>query len=265
MGWAQPGLNNVPPEHVFLGAFLFWPIPGGPMFIEKRHDTEFSPEVLLTLRRKEILERANCVNAVPLDYAISTCLSEMERLFQKERRADPLLEQTPPEAWIAAVLLDQIREIRSNVQIGDRVLCDAVQKYLRHHCPQIEAQFDQREQKLVTTIEPFLPAVRSLFDQLFDRRRSVFSILGLRTSSGSIRRIARATPSSDREKIIVLSKREAWSNRRLAEALDTAETKPRDKRWKSYMEMYHQNPAMFRVLKSQVVTKYFLKAEQSEG
>jgi hypothetical protein len=229
------------------------------MFIETLHDAEFSSGVLLMLRRKEILERANCVNAVPLDYGISTRVVEIENLFQIERRGNPLLEQTPPEAWIAAVLLDQIRDIRGNVQIRDRVLSDAVQKYLRHHFPPVETPLDQDEQKLATTMEPFLPAVRSLFDELLDRRKGIFGILGLRVSSGSIRRIVNATPKTLREKIMVQAINEDWSNPRLARALDAAGLKPRNPRWKSYMEFQFQDRGQFYVLKSQIARKYLLK------
>jgi hypothetical protein len=233
------------------------------MPIEKFHDVEFSPEVLLMLRRKEILERANCVNAVPLDYGISTRLVEIEDVFQIERRENPLLELTPPEAWIAAVLMDQIRDIRGNVQIRDRVLSDAVQKYLRHHCPRVEAPPDKDEQKLVNTIEPFLPAVRSLFDELFDRRKSIFGILGLRVSSGSIRRIVSAIPKSKREQIAVQAINEGWPPRRLAQAWDAAGLKPRNRLWKSYMELLFQDRDQFYVLKSQIARKYLLKVGKS--
>jgi hypothetical protein len=226
------------------------------MAIEKLHDAEFSSEVLLMLSRKEILERANCVNAVPLAHAISSRLVEMESLFQKERRGDPLLEQTPPEAWIATVLMDQIREIRGNVQIRDRMLSDAVQKYLRRHFPRNEAPPDNDEQKLVNTIEHCLPAVKSLFDELFDRRKSIFGILGLRISSGSIRRVVSTKPKSKREQIIVQAINENWSNPHLARALDAAGLKPRNPRWKSYLEFLFQDRDQFDVLKSQIARKY---------
>jgi hypothetical protein len=228
------------------------------VFIEKLHDLEFSSEILLMLRRKEILERANCVNAVPLDYAISTRLVQMESLFQEERRADPLLEQTPPEAWLATVLMDQIREIRGNVRIRDRVLSDAVQKYLRRHFPPTGALPDQDEQKLVTSIEPFLPAVRSLFEKVIDRRKSIFGILCLRISNASIRRIVKATPKTAREKIMVQAINENWSNPRLASSLDTAGIKPRNSRWKSYKELLFEDRNQFYVLKSQIARKYLL-------
>ena len=222
----------------------------------KLYDVEFSPSILSMLRRKEILERANCVNAVPLDYSISTRVVELESIFEKERRADPLLEQTPPESWIAATLIDEIRAIRGNVQIQDRILSDALQKYLRHRFPPVEAPSDQEEQKLVTTIEPFLLAVRSLFDDLFDRRKSIFGILGLRTSSGSIRRIVSATPKTPREKIMVRAINENWSNTRLASELDAGGVKPRNPRWKSYMQLLYQDRDQFYVLKSQIARKY---------
>ena len=211
------------------------------------------------LKRKEILERDNSNNAVPLDYNIGTGLLEIEDLYQKERRENPMLEQTSPEAWVATVMLNEIREIRANVVIPDRTLSDAIQKYLRHHFPKTTVPVDAHEQQLLTTIKTCFPAIRSLFEELFDRGKSVFGILGLRASSGSIRRIVSATPKSKREQIIVAAIREKWSNRHLAEVLDTAGVRPRGDRWSSYMEMWHQDPNQFRVLKSQVGKKYLPK------
>lgn len=208
------------------------------------------------LRRKEILERANSLNAVPLDYGINTRLVKIENQFQVERRDNPVLEETPPEAWIASVLLDDIRQIRANVVIPDRTLSDAVQKYLRRRFPLIEARADHDEQKLVTTIQPFLPAVQSLLDEIFDRGKSIFGILGLRVSSGSIRRIVRATPKSQREKLIVRGINEGWSNSRLGRELTDAGIRPKNRRWKTYVEFQHQEPQQFSVIKSTVKRKY---------
>jgi hypothetical protein len=223
----------------------------------KLNDAEFSPKMLAKLRKRAILEKANPVNAVPLDYRIKTRVVELEKQFQKERRENALLEQTPPEAWIAAVLLDEIRGIRSNVELSDSILSRAIKRYLLHRCSPAEDENPEGE-RLITTIEPFHSAIESLFRELFNRQKSLFGILGLRRSEGSIRRIIAAAPKSERDKIFVQGLSEKWPNRRLAEALDHAGIKPASDRWKSYREMYHQNPEQFRVLKSQTKSKYLV-------
>jgi hypothetical protein len=224
---------------------------------KKLNDAEFSPGMLAKLRKIAILEKANVGHAAPLDYRISTRPEELENQFQKERRENALLEQTAPEAWIAAVLVDEIREIRSNVELSDSILSGAIQRYLRHRCPPVEDEQPEGE-RLITTIEPFQSAIESLLRDLFNRQKSLFGILGLRQSEGSIRRIITAAPKSKRDKIFSQGINEKWPNRRLAQALDDAGIKPANDRWNSYREMYHQNPEQFRVLKSQTKRKYLV-------
>jgi hypothetical protein len=224
---------------------------------QKLYDFEFSPWAVSILRKRTILTKANFVHAVPLDYGIEEYGVRFEKRFQKERRENPLLEQTAPEAWISAVLSEEVRAIRCNVEISDSILDRAIQKYLRHRCPPVEDEQPEGE-RLITTIEPFQSAIESLLRDLFNRQKSLFGILGLRQSEGSIRRIITAAPKSKRDKIFSQGINEKWPNRRLAQALDDAGIKPASDRWNSYQEMYHQNPEQFRVLKSQTKRKYLV-------
>jgi hypothetical protein len=232
----------------------------------KFHDAEFDLEILGSLRKREILGDANPSLLVPLWYNLDTKAESLDEQFQRERRDNPLLETTPPEAWLAAILLPDIEKIRPNVRISDRVLSKAVQRYLLQRFPLKPAELAaDADQTLTTAVTPFIPAVRSLLADLFDRKKSLMRILALRLKDGSIHEtIVSAQPTSDREKITAQAIRENWPNIQLAQELNDAGLKPRNPRWTSYIDFLHQDPGQFYVLRSSVKRKYFVKAKRPE-
>jgi hypothetical protein len=68
---------------------------------KKLYDAEFAPQLINTLKKREILGQANPAQLVPLRYNMST--EGMEKKFQGERAKNPLLATAPPEAWTAAL------------------------------------------------------------------------------------------------------------------------------------------------------------------
>jgi hypothetical protein len=226
----------------------------------KFYDAEFGWEVLSVLRKREILGRANPALFVPLTYNLLTKAQGLEQVFQEESQKNPLLETTPPEAWIAAELLPQIREIRENVEVDDEVLSDAVQKYLRHHSKGPGNSEVNAEQKLHTTICGFLPAIEKLLCDIFDRRQSLLGILALANNRFKVAQPIRAkAPSTLREAIIIQAIKEKWPHQKLAGELDRAGLKPKNKQWQSFRQMLEMYPHQFYSMKSSVKKKYLVR------
>lgn len=200
----------------------------------RSYDHEFNPDALKMLKKREILGRARSANLVPLDYNLSTQAAALEQEFQEERRWNPLLETTPPEAWLCAEILPFIREVRSNVDVDDRLLSEAVQLRVQQHTKKSQSSKDE----LVTTIEPYIPVVKKLFVDLFDRTKSLRQILGLRRGSYDVREITTTRkPTTKRETIFLRGLGEQWSNRRIAKSLDEEGVKPRSTEYRSFLEL----------------------------
>jgi hypothetical protein len=221
------------------------------------YDVEFSPGILAMLKERDILNRANFAQGCILIYHLATEVELLVRRFDEERKANPVLETTPPEAWIAAKLIPNIREIRSNIDMDDDLLSEALQRILRRFAP-VGNINKHSEQVLRLTIEPYRSYLETLFLNLFDRTKSLRSILGLRCAVFGVRNLDSQTrPFSRREDIIVRGLMEKWPNMRIAIALDEAGIRPRSPdRHKSYVHMLRSNSQCFHSSKSAVKTKY---------
>jgi Arc/MetJ family transcription regulator len=221
------------------------------------YDTEFSPGILAMLKERDILMRANRAQGFILVYNLTSEVELLIRRFEEERKANPVLETTPPEAWIAAKLVPSIRETRPNIDTDDELLSEAMQKTLRRFTP-VDDMAKHGEQVLRLTIEPYRTYLETLFLNLFDRTKSLRAILGLRWAVFGVRDLEPQTrPFSRREDIIVRGLRGKWSNRRIATALDEAGIRPRSPdRHKSYVLMLKDNSQCFYSLKNAVKTKY---------
>jgi hypothetical protein len=129
----------------------------------KSNDAEFESAVLATLKKRDILGRANPAQLALLDYNLRTEAEGFEQEFQESRQRNPLLETTAPEAWIAAEIVPKIREVRSNVDVAEEVLSEAVQKYLLYRSKTDTPSEVDDEQKLHTTIQKFIPVYSAGF------------------------------------------------------------------------------------------------------
>ena len=117
---------------------------------------------------------------------------------------------------------------------------------------------DHNEQALYTTIEPYRLCLETLFLDLFERTKSLRSILGLRRATYSMRDLGRdAKPFTRLQNIFLQGVKEQWSNRRIAIALDEAGLRPRSPdRFKSYVHMLGVNAQCFYSLKNQVKMRF---------
>jgi hypothetical protein len=222
------------------------------------HDEEFAPEVLKALKKREILAQANPAQLVPLHYNMSTRAVLMVKKFQDERSEYPLLETTPPEAWIAAEIVPVIQEVRSKADVDESVLSAPVQRYLRVpvELPRVQGS---EEQRLHTTIEPYLLKIKSLLTDIVNRRKSLRAILRLPAGVYKLRgTLVSPKPGSRREAIVVRGIKEKWRNHRIAKELDDHGLKPQDKIYPSYTNMVDVNAQLFYSLKSSIRKKYQL-------
>ncbi len=218
------------------------------------YDAEFSPGILTMLKEREILSRANFAQGCILIYNLATEAELLVRRFTEERKANPVLETTRPEAWIAAQIVPSIREIRPNIDTDDAVMSKAVQENLCRFTP-TKGLLDHDEQTLCTTIEPYRPYMERLFLDLFDRSKSLRAILGLRRTVYGVRNFdLQGKPFSRLEDIILRGLIEQRKPRLIAITLDEAGLKPR--RYKSYVHMLEINSHSFYSLKNNIKTKY---------
>jgi hypothetical protein len=233
----------------------------------KFYDTEFAPKALAMLKQQHILGTANVAHYAILHYNLGIQARDFEDVFQQARRENPLLETTPPEVWIAAQVVPIIRDVRSNVEVDDDVLSDAVQKYLRHHYkPAPVEDFEaQGEQKLYRTIEHFIPAIERLLRDLFDRAKSLGGILSLARDRFKVgHAIGARQLGTRREELIIQAINENWRNQKLADQLDRAGIKPKGKHWKSYKQMLHHNSQLFSATKNSVKKKYLVTPPEDD-
>jgi hypothetical protein len=221
------------------------------------YDAEFAPGILVMLKERDILMRANRAQRYILVYNLATEAELLIRRFDEERKANPVLETTPPEAWIAAKLVPNIREIRPNIDTDDELLSEAIQRILRRFAPLADIA-KHCEQVLSLTIEPYRPCLETLFRDLFDRTKGVRSILGLRRATYNLRDFERDTkPFTMLGTIFLQGIRERWSNRRIAITLDEAGVQPRNpEKYKSYVHMLGIDSHSFYSLKNNIKTKY---------
>lgn len=219
----------------------------------KLYDDEFSAEALKLIKEVEILGLAR---AAVLSYNVGKDIRGLEETFQSERREDPLLETTPLEAWIILKILPRIQEIRSNIDMEEGLLVEALKRFLRESVRETPPQYEN-EQVLNTTIKAYVPALEKLFGELLDRRKSLRTILRLRPDAYTIRQVASPLkPRSKREQLILRCHEKKWNNRRLAMELDNAGIKPRNRDFKSYCQMLSDDSPLFRSMKYDVLKKY---------
>lgn len=222
----------------------------------KLHDDEFSPEILLMLKQRDILGRKNPAQLVPLRYTLYTEAEATVQKFQDARRDNPLLETTPAEAWLTAELMPVVEQIRAKVDIPERVLDAALQRYF---CRAVQPIVDRisDEQQLCTSVEVYLTAIKQLLIDLYDRQLSLRDILEIPATAYTLREaIVVRKPSSRREEIFLKGIKERWKNQRIARELDEKGLKPRGTTYKSYKEMHQINSQLFCATKSNIKKKY---------
>lgn len=222
----------------------------------KSYDHEFSPEVLVMLRKREILGRANWVHLAVLEYNVGTETRLIERHFDVERKENPLLETTDPEAWLVAEFVPIVHGIRGQVQIEAAILIAGLTRYFRRLVPIAANELSATgEQQLWTTIALYRTAVTKLLRALYDRRTSVGRILGIPATTTFLREaMSNRQPSTRREAIILDGINKRWSNQAIARELDKSGLKPRSHN--SFTEMLRMNPQLFYAMKSDVRRKY---------
>jgi hypothetical protein len=221
------------------------------------YDAEFAPGILVMLKERDILMRANRAQGFILVYNLATEVDLLIRRFDEERKANPVLETTPPEAWITAELVPTIREIRPNIDTEDELLSEAIQRILRRFAP-LDDIAKHGEQVLWLNIEPYRPCLETLFLNLFDRTKSLRSILGLRRATYSLRDFGRDTkPFTKLDEIMLRCLKEKQKPMRIAIALDEAGVRPRSpEKYRSYVHMLGINSHSFYSLKNNIKTKY---------
>jgi len=218
-------------------------------------DEEFPAGILDMLKKRDILGRANATQLVPLWYNAYTKADAMEQRFQQERRQNPLLETTPPEAWLTAELMPVVQEIRAQVDIGELILDSALQRYLRSAVHPIAVDKTPDEQQLCTSVEAYLPAVKDLLINLYDRRKSLRAILQIpRTAYTFYKALTTRKPTSRKEAIFLEGINAGWKNPQIARTLDEDHQKPRT--YESYRKMLRSNPQNFYSLKNGIKKKY---------
>jgi hypothetical protein len=220
------------------------------------YDEELSPALLRVLKKRDVLGQSKPGHFVPLVYNVRMEVEHMEQDFDAERKGNPLLETTPPEAWLAAEFTTIINTIRANVEIDDRVLVATLKRYFLLAVPLI-ANKAQGEQQLWTTIEPYRTVMQKLLLDLCDRRKSLRGILRIRAGVCSVREgTSELKPGSKREAILLQGITGRWTNQHIAAELDKHSVKPRSDEYKSYTEMFRMGPQGFYAMKSDVKRKY---------
>jgi hypothetical protein len=219
----------------------------------KFYDTEFGAEPLRDLEKRDLLASSNPVHLVPLTYNLVTKAEGMEQRFQRDRKANPLFETTAAEIWIVAEIIPFVKEVRANVALDDELLSDGLQRYLRRESKQYLSPRPDDDEPLVTTIEPYIPALKKLLDAICDRRKSLRGILRLSANAVTIRDTsARHNGGTSRQAIFLLGIKGKWSNYRIANMLDDKGLKPKNKDFKSYAEMYRIKPGVFYSMKHNI-------------
>jgi hypothetical protein len=221
---------------------------------KKLYDEEFSPEILQKLKRLDVLGRKNLAHLAILRYNVYTEAEAIVQSFQDERRENPVLETTSPETWLTAELMPAVQKIRAKVDIPEAILDAALQRYFcRAVQPVVDSTSD--EQQLCTSVEAYLPAVKNLLINLYDRRKSLCQILRVPVSAYTLREALTARkPVSRREAIFLEGINSGWKNPRIARTLDDQRIKPRT--YESYGKMLRSNAQDFYSLKTTIKTKY---------
>jgi hypothetical protein len=220
---------------------------------EKFYDFEFGAEPLRSLKKIDLLASSNSVLGVPFIYHLLSKAEAMEQEFQRDRKANPLFETTAPEIWIVAEIMPLLKEVRAKVAIDDELLSDALQRYLRREAKRILPPRPDDDEPLVTTIEPYIPALKKLLVAVCDRRKSLRGILRLSARAVTIRdALARRKGQTSRQAIFLFGIKAKWSNHRIAKELDDKGLKPKDKDFKSYAEMFQIKPQLFYSMKSNI-------------
>lgn len=224
----------------------------------KFYDEEFDPEFLEVLGKREILARSNPTHYAILVYNLVTEAEALEERYQEDRKANPVLETTPSEAWLAAEILPLIKDIRARIQVDNAVLGEAIKRFLRSRVRPYPAKVnDDGEQQLQTTVKPFLPVIKTLLLDVVNHQKSLRSILNLpRDVSNARAASAPKKPRSLRAEIIITGIVQKYSNQRIARELDAKRLTPRDKSFKSYVEMQREDPHRFAAMKSSTKRKY---------
>ena len=224
----------------------------------KLYDQEFDPDLLRVLKERDILARANPVQGVPLTYNLFQRVAEIEQLFQQERKANPLLETTPPEAWLAAKSIPDIQRIRRNVDLDEVILGQAVQLHFAPRPAKRSVSQEPNEGALVTTVEPYRERLRQLYLDLYDRRKSLRGILVLGRGLYTVRGMGRPRqPTSLREAIIKQGIEKGWKNHEIARELDKQGLTPRKgSHSTSYGDMLKNQNQLFYSMKSAIKKKY---------
>ena len=218
------------------------------------YDDEFSAAVLQMLKKLEVLGQSNPVHFIPLVYNVAVKVDALVESFDAERKGNPVLETTPPEAWLTAEIVPAINAIRGNVEVKELVLGATLSRHFRRAVP-LTPDEAPSEQHLWTTIRPYQTALKKLLIDLYDRRKSLRGILGIPVAACTIREaMSERKPSSRLEAIMLRGTTEHRSNPYIARELDESGLKPRTH--KSYTEMLHLSPQVFYVLKSSVKRKY---------
>jgi hypothetical protein len=223
----------------------------------KMFDSELNAEVLKMLKRRDILGLANSAHLSLLIYNLNTEAEMIVVRFDAARRENPLLETTTPDAWLTAEMMPVVELIRDKVDIAEPILAAAIQRYFRRVAHPIAADGTPGEQQLCTSIEAYLPAVKNLLINLYDRKKSLRAILGIPVAAYSLREaLTQRKPSSRMEAVFLEGMNARWKNHRIARTLDEQHLKPR--RDKSYTEMLRLNPQGFYSLKSGIKKKYLM-------
>ena len=223
----------------------------------RSYDEEFSPVILATLKKRDILGRANSAQLVPLWYNMNTKAEGIVQKFHEDRRSNPLLETTPPEAWLAAELMPMLLEIRLQVNMNETVLVASLQRYFRGSVRSVAVDNTSGEQQLCTGIEPYLPALKHLLIDLYDRRKRLCDILKIPLNAFTVREaLAERKPFSRREKIILQGIDERWKSQTIAHALDEERLVPRGHTYTSYTHMLRTSPQNFYSMKFSIKKKY---------
>lgn len=221
----------------------------------KVFDNEFSPEILKMLKQRDILGQTNWAHYVLLEYNLDTAARAIVQSFDIERRKNPLLETTPPEAWLGAKCAPIVRDIRPNIDVDDAILSKTLQRYFRGASNAVVVNVQPGEQQLCTTLEPYFPLIKKLLNALYERKTSLRAILGIRTDAYTVRAALKTRkPSSPLERTFLQGIKEGWKNHRIARALDEQEVKPRN--FESYSQMLHEGVESFYSLKSAIKKKY---------
>lgn len=220
----------------------------------KFHDEEFSPEILDMLRRRDILGSSNPAHFAILRYNAYTQAEAIVQKFQDARRQNPLLETTPAEAWLTSELVPAVEQIRANADLAEPILDSALKRFFRLPVHTAIATTSS-EQHLCTSLDEYLPSVKALLMDLYDRRKSLRGILRIPVTAYTVREALSARkPASKREAIFLEGINAGWKDHRIARTLDEQRIKPRT--FESYRKMLRTNPQNFYSLKATIKKKY---------